>query len=94
MDAAHFINDILARTDVEVIGIRKLDLTADMLKVARRNAALYCGRRADVHKNGGLNIAVYGLKCTRAGGAAGFMYCKAHKITCRNIFLFPFWESF
>jgi hypothetical protein len=79
---------------VEVIGIRKLDLTADVLKVARRNTALYRGGRADVHKNGGLDIAVYGFEGTRAGGAAGFMYCKAHNITYRNIFLFPFWEAF
>ncbi len=35
MQAAHVAHDLLARTQVEVIGVRELHLAADRLEVAR-----------------------------------------------------------
>ena len=47
---------------MKVIGIGKLYLTIDLVKLYGRNASLDSGTRADVHKHRRLNIAVYGME--------------------------------
>jgi hypothetical protein len=54
---------------MKVIGIGKLDLTVDVLQFHGRNASLDCGAGTDVHKYGGLNIPVNGMKHASARSA-------------------------
>ena len=95
MDAAKLINNILAGANVEVIGVGKLHLTADMLQVASGDPALYGGAGAHVHENRGLYIAVYGFKGAGTRSTAGFMYCKAHfQLPVKILFYFTFGKFF
>ena len=62
MDAAHIVNDVVPRTHMQMIGVGKLHLTADLVEVLRGNAALDGSGCSDIHKNGGLYRAVNGFK--------------------------------
>ena len=67
MNSAEVVNKLIARADMEVIGVRQLDLTAEVIEVSRRNSALYRGACADVHEHGGLNGPVNRLHHAPAG---------------------------
>ena len=69
VESAHFIDELIAGTDVEVVGVGKLYLTAHLAKVLGGNTALDSRASAYVHKHGSLNIAVYGVEDASAGAA-------------------------
>ena len=69
MQAAHPVNQIVAGTDMEVIGIAQLNLAMQVFQVVGRDTALDCGRSADVHKSGHFNFAVNGGKGSAACAA-------------------------
>ena len=73
MQAAHLFDERIARADMQVIGVRQLDLTADLLQVARRESALDRALRADVHEDRSLHCAVRRLQLT-APRAALFLF--------------------
>ena len=80
MQAAHFIDNIITRANVQVVGIAKLDLRFKVIaKVYRRNTALDSRRCADIHKHGGLNSSVNGYKFSAARKAV-FFYQFKHQI--------------
>ena len=58
MQAAHIVDQLISRTNVEMVGIGKLHLTIEIHKFRRGNAALDSGAGAYVHKDRGLNIPV------------------------------------
>ena len=67
MQTAETVNEVIAGTDVQMIGVGQLHLAADLAQIHCGNAAFYGGARADIHEHGGLNRAVYGLKLAAAG---------------------------
>ena len=79
---------------MQMICIGKLELTVDILKLYGGHSALYCGAGADVHKHGGLYIAVHGMEDTSAGATL-----RLNKIKHNSVFLsfarqYRFLESF
>ena len=62
MDTAHIADNVVARTNVEMIGIGKLDLTADFIKILCGDTALDGRGSAHVHENGSLYRSVNGFK--------------------------------
>ena len=69
VDTAHIVNNVIARTNVEMICVGKLDLTADVVKVLCGNTALNGCGSTNVHKNGRLNRPVNGFESTAARAA-------------------------
>ena len=67
VEAAHLLDELIARSDVQVVCVRQLDLAADLLQVARGERALYCALRSDVHKYGSLDDTVRRLELASAG---------------------------
>ena len=53
---AHRAYHIIARAQMKMVSIRKLDLAAKLLQVDRAYAALDRRLRADVHENGRLHL--------------------------------------
>ena len=51
MKAAHGLDRLIAGTQMQMIGIRKLDLRADALEIGSAQRALDRRLRADVHKD-------------------------------------------
>jgi hypothetical protein len=66
VNTAHIVNNVITRTDVEMIRIGKLNLTTDVVEVLRRNTALDGCGSTYVHENGGLDRSVNGFKRTAA----------------------------
>ena len=58
MQPAHIADQLVARADVEMVGVGKLDLAADLAQVIRGEAALDRRLRADVHEYRRLHRAV------------------------------------
>ena len=71
MQAAEIVYELVARTNVQVVSIGKLDLTIYVNKVNGGNAALDSGASSDVHKNGSLYISVYGMENGASCAALG-----------------------
>jgi hypothetical protein len=66
VDAAHIADNVVTRTNVEMVGIGELDLTADLIKILCGDTALDGRGSTDVHKDGSLDRSVNGLKGTAA----------------------------
>ena len=62
MESPHIVNEVVARSDMEVVGIGQFDLTADLPQFHRIHAAFDCGAGPDVHKHGCLDISVDGMQ--------------------------------
>ena len=58
MQPAHIADQLVARADVEMVGVGKLDLAADLAQIIRGEAALDRRLRADVHEYRRLHRAV------------------------------------
>jgi hypothetical protein len=71
MQTTEIVDELVARTNVKVVSVGKLDLTIYVNKVNGGNAALDSGTSADVHKNGSLYVSVYrvenGASCAALG---------------------------
>ena len=74
--AAHVMNEFVAGTNVQVIGIGQFHLTAYLLKLVGRHAALYRGAGTDIHENRGLYITVNGVKHTTPRAVFCTLYFK------------------
>ena len=72
MKAAHLADDVIAGTQVEMVGIAQLDLTLEIDKLGGRNAALDGSGGTDIHEAGGLHGTVDGVECTAACGTIVF----------------------
>ena len=70
---AQLAHHIIARTQMQMIGIRQLDLAAELLQVEGADAALDGGLRPDIHENRRLHHAAMGtLKLAPARAALCF----------------------
>ena len=58
MQAAHIVDKAIAGTQMQMVGIRQFDLTADVLQIRRTQCALDRALRADVHKDRCLHRSV------------------------------------
>ena len=65
------VDQVVAGTDVQMIGIGKFHLTVDLPQVFSGHTALDGGAGADIHENGSLDDAVYRLHAAAAGMAFG-----------------------
>ena len=61
-DTAHVADESITRTEVQMVGVGKLDLTVKLAELHRVNTAFDRSTRANVHKDGGLDISVYGVE--------------------------------
>ena len=92
VQAAELIDQILARPDVQMVGVGKLHLTADFPQIVGRNAALDGRGGADVHKDRRLDVAVDGVQPSAPRAALGRDAVEgAHTVflICQNIFRSP-----
>ena len=63
MQSAHVVNQIIARAQVQMVGVGQLDLAVHItLQLNGGYAALYGGAGTDIHKHRGLDIPVYGVQ--------------------------------
>ena len=85
MKSAEVAHNLVTRTEVEVVGVGKLYLTADFLKVKGIKTALDCGGCSHVHENRRLNSAVNGCKLAAARAALFFDYFK--HIICLSVYI-------
>jgi hypothetical protein len=70
VDTAEIVDQAVTGTNVEVVSIRKLNLTIKVVvKLNGRYTALDRGAGADIHKYGSLNIPVNGVKHASARSA-------------------------
>ena len=68
MEASHLPHHLVARAQVEVIGVGELDLAAHLLQIVGADAALDGPLGADIHEDGGLHRAAVGaLELTPPG---------------------------
>ena len=58
MEAAALFDHLITGSEMEMVGVGKLYLTADRLKIFRAQRALDGGLRANIHKDRGLDCAV------------------------------------
>ena len=58
VQAAQGLDQLVAGSDVQMIGVGELDLAADGFEIGRRECALDGALGADVHKDGRLHAAV------------------------------------
>ena len=58
VETAQRLDQLVAGSDVQVIGVGKLDLTADGFEIGSRERALDGALGADVHEDGRLHAAV------------------------------------
>ena len=79
MQAAQLLHHLVAGTQVQMIGIGQLHLTADLLQVKGGYRALDGTLGADVHKYRGLHSAVWASKHAASGAALGFDHFKHNK---------------
>ena len=70
MEAAHLPHHLVTGTEMQVVGVGQLDLTAELLEVQRAHAALDRRLRADVHENRRLHLAAVGTLEFAAPGLA------------------------
>ena len=88
VQTAHLSHELVARTQVQMVGVAQHDLCADVLEVERRQPALDGRRRSDVLERGGLDSAVYRGKFTAARSPLLFDKAVRHRfylhfqITC------------
>jgi hypothetical protein len=66
---------------MKMIGIGKLDLTVQIVKIGGRYAALDRGARANVHKDRRFDIAVHSMESAASGVSLGFQKCKHKQIS-------------
>ena len=72
METAHLLDQGIARTDMEMIGIGELHLAADFLEIPGGERAFDGALGAHVHENGSLDQAVGRLEHAAAGAALLF----------------------
>ena len=72
VQTAHLANDLVARTNVQMIGVGQLDLAAELLEVERIDSALDRARRAHVLKDRGLHHAVRRAEFAAPCASLGF----------------------
>ena len=87
VNTAELTDQLVARSYVKVIGVGKLDLTANLAKIVGRYAALDGGTGADVHKYGRFSRSVDAFKMSAARLALGFQYFKHSSILFRYVLL-------
>ena len=83
---AELFDERVPRADMEMIGIGKLHLTADLFQIPGGESAFDGPLGSDVHKNGGLHKTVGRLKLAAAGAAFLFKKRK-HWLPRRNYYL-------
>ena len=62
VQTTHLLDDLVARTDVQMIGVGQLNLAAKLLEIECVNRTLDRTRCADIHKAGRLKSTVYRFK--------------------------------
>ena len=80
MEAAALLHQLVAGTQVQVIGVGKLNLAADLLQILGAQGALDGTLGAHIHKYGGLDRAVGAGKLATPGLALGLFQFK-HIVT-------------
>ena len=68
-DTAHTMDQLVAGTNVQVVGIGQLDLAIQLTQLHGVDTALDGGASTYVHKHRGLNIAVYRMENAAAGAS-------------------------
>ena len=81
VQTAHRTHHLIARTQVQVIRVGKLDLAADVLEVKRAQAAFDRRLRADIHKYRRLHFAAVGAAEFAAPGFAFIFDYLKHKVS-------------
>ena len=72
MQPAQGIYHLVGRSDMQMIGIGKLNLAADFFEILRGDAALDRTAGADIHENGRFDCAVRRCEAAAPGCAFGF----------------------
>ena len=72
MKPAHVRYDLIARTQMQMIGVAQHDLCADFFQIKCGKPAFDGGSGGDILESGGLNGTVNGYKFTAAGSALLF----------------------
>ena len=81
MQTAHFLDQLISGTQMQMVGIGKLHLGADLAQVVGGNRALDGAHRAHVHEHRGLDGAVDGLHLRPLGPAVlcyHFIFHRSH----------------
>ena len=87
VESAHIMDQLVAGTIVEVVGVGQLDLTVNVIEQFNGgDTALDGGAGTHVHENGGLDVTVNGVEHASAGASVG---CKNRK----HRFLFLGWSQ-
>ena len=73
LQTAQLVDQSVAGTEVEVVGIGQHDLAVYVPQILCRDAALDGGTGGHVHKNGGFDLAVRGDQAAAAGFAIFFL---------------------
>ena len=90
VQAAQIVHEAVTGSQMQMVGVGKLDLTADGLEVRRAQRALDGTLRADVHEHGRLHRAVRAGKYAPPRLPFGFLtvetwYTPAHMLIFNNI---------
>ena len=72
MQTAHLLDDLVTRTNVQMVGVGQLDLATKLLEVECVNRTLDSTGCADILKDRRLNHAVRRAELTAASTAFGF----------------------
>ena len=72
VQTAHLLDDLVARPDVQMIGVGQLNLAAKLLEIERVNRTLDRTRCADILEYRRLYHAMCRAELTAAGAALGF----------------------
>ena len=76
---AHIRHQLVAGTQMQVVGVAQHDLRADVLEIQRRKPALDGGGGGNVLEGGGLHSTVYRSKFATAGGSLLFDKAVRHR---------------
>ena len=71
MKTAELLDELISGTHVEMVGVAKLDLGADLPKIICRHAALDGSDRADIHEDRCFDVSMYRLHVSGFRASAG-----------------------
>ena len=87
MESAEFFHKLVARAQMQMICVAKLNLAVDILEVIRRDRAFYRAAGCDIHKSRSLHGSVDSFKHAAAGWSLFFYNSKLHLFSFRSVFI-------
>ena len=87
VQSAELLYKLVARAQMQMICVAKLNLAVDILEVIRRDRAFYRAAGCDIHKSRSLHGSVDGFKHAAAGCSLFFYNSKLHLFSFRSVFI-------